>query len=363
MARKLGVLIHGAGWVSTQHIQAFARNPYAEVVAISSRTLSSAQTRAADAGLNGVGTYDSIEKALQQDGIDVVAVCTPQHVHCENVLAAASAGKHIVVEKPIGNSPDELRRMRDAVRAAGVKTVVSFVLRWNPMFQHVKSLIADGTIGNVFCVEADYLHNISSFWTGWDDARTRAQGVSAHLVGGCHAIDAIRWFAGEGEHAAADPVEVFGYAGGYRKGTTEEYNYQTHKWTQDVPPMEYDGLEMTLVRFANGSIGKVSVNFDCIIPYTFPVRVFGDKGTVFDNRVWSHRNPDQTEWDEFPTILPNSGDVSHHPFQGQIDHFVDCIRNNDESHCNIEDAIKTHEIVFAAQQCYRTGQPVRLPLL
>ncbi|NQT88615.1 gfo/Idh/MocA family oxidoreductase, partial [bacterium] len=50
-------------------------------------------------------------------------------------------------------------------------------------------------------------------------------------------------------------------------------------------------------------------------------------------------------------------------FQGEIDHFVECILTNTESHCNLEDAINTHEVVFAAQQCYKTNTPVQLPLL
>ena len=57
-----------------------------------------------------------------------------------------------------------------------------------------------------------------------------------------------------------------------------------------------------------------------------------------------------------------SCDVAHHPFQAEIDHFVECLREGHESHCNLADAIKTHEVVFAARRCYRTGQPVRLPL-
>jgi predicted dehydrogenase len=126
--------------------------------------------------------------------------------------------------------------------------------------------------------------------------------------------------------------------------------------------MEYDGLEVVLVKFDTGAIGKVSVNFDCVMPYTFPIQIFGDKGSVRDNRVWSHKFPGQKDWVEIPTILPVSADVSHHPFQGQMDHFVDCILNERESHCNLEDSINTHEVVFAAQQCYETKQPVRLPL-
>jgi len=361
--KKLGVLVHGAGWVSTQHIKAFTANPHTRVVAISSRKLASARKRAEEAGLQDVGLYDSLEKALRHEGVDIVSVCTPQHLHAENAIAAAEAGKHIVIEKPIANSLDELKAMRKAVRKAGVRTVVSFVLRWNPLFTTIKAMIADGALGKVYYVETDYEHDIGSWWSGYDDARKKATGVSALLVGGCHAIDAARWFAAPGQFEAADVTEVFAYRGGWRKGADVEFNYLTNQFVPTDKPQEYDGLEVALLKFANGAIGKVSVNSDCVMPYTFPIEVFGDRGTVRDNRIWSHKFPGQKGWIELPTILPDSADVSHHPFQGQMDHFVDCLRAGIESHCNLEDAIKTHEVVFAALRCYDTKAPVKLPLI
>ena len=141
------------------------------------------------------------------------------------------------------------------------------------------------------------------------------------------------------------------------------YDPVTNSWHEDGLPLEYAGLEMALVRFSNGVLGKVSVNFECIHPYAFPVEIFGNKGSVKDNRIWSHTMPDQKEWVELPDIRPDSSDVSHHPFQGEMDHFVDCILNDQESHCNFADAVKTHEVVFAAMECYWTGQPVKLPLV
>jgi len=361
--KQLGVLIHGAGWVSTQHIQAFTQNPHTRIVAISSRKLESCRTRATEAGLADVACFDSYEKALTHEGVDIVSVCTPQHLHAENTIAAAEAGKHIVIEKPIANSVDEMRQMRAAVRAAGVHTIVSFVLRWNPLFQTVKAMVADDALGNVYYVETDYEHDIGSWWTGYDDARKKATGVSALLVGGCHAVDAARWFAGRGEFEAADVTEVFAYSGGWRKGADTEFDYLANQFKKTDKPLEYDGLEVCLLKFANGAIGKVSVNSDCVMPYTFPIEIFGDRGTIRDNRIWSHKFPGQTAWVELPTILPDSADVSHHPFQGEMDHFVDCVLANRESHCNLDDAIQTHEVVFAAQRCYETRAPVQLPLL
>ena len=127
--------------------------------------------------------------------------------------------------------------------------------------------------------------------------------------------------------------------------------------------MEYDGLEVALVRFDNGVVGKVSVNAECVMPYRFPIRIFGDRGSVMDNRIWSHELVGQTDWHKLPDIAPDSSSVSHHPFQAQIDHFVAYVTDDVASHCDLEDAVRTHEVVFAMQQCYATDQPVALPLI
>ena len=358
----LGVLVVGAGWVSTQHLAAYVRNPRTQVLAICDLDLAKAHQRAAEAGLDDVACYPDLEEALGHPGVDLVSICTPQHVHCRQVLAAAAAGKHLLIEKPVGISPQELQTMRAAVRDAGVRTVVGFVLRWNPLFRTLKRLLAQDALGKPYYVETDYLSHNGSWWSGWESARTTAQGVSAFLVGGCHAIDALRWFAASGEFEAATPVEVVALAGGYRKGSSCEYNPLSNTWTEGASPMEYDGLEVALVKFSNGAMGKVSVNADCIMPYRFPLRIFGDRGSVFDNRIWSHHFPGQTDWVELPTILPDSSNVHHHPFQAEIDHLVECVCEDRESHCNLDDAAQTHEIAFAALRSQKTGQAVRLPL-
>ncbi len=360
--KQYGILIIGAGWVSTQHISAYVNNPYAQVRAICDINLDNARRRANEVGLTDISLYDNIKDALEHNGIDAVSICTPQHVHCENALAVAEAGKHMIIEKPAANSLDELYRMRDAVNAAGVKTVVGFVLRWNPLFQNIKKLIADGTIGELFYVETDYQSYNSAWWGGWEQGRRKDLSRSAMAVAGCHAVDALRWFAASGETQAADPVEVFGYAGGKRKGKTFQYNPVTNNWSEQQP-LEYDGLEVLLVRFSNGVLGKVSVNFECIEPYAFPLSIFGDRGTIKRNQLFAPQSPEQKQWREIPGVCPDSSDVTHHPFQAEIDHFIECLRNNVESHCNLTDAIKTHEIFFAAQECYETGKPVQLPLL
>jgi predicted dehydrogenase len=127
---------------------------------------------------------------------------------------------------------------------------------------------------------------------------------------------------------------------------------------------EYDANVVAIVKFRNGVIGKTSVLLDARIPYTFNVDLLGSAGTVRDNRLWL---PElligQNHWMPFPTITPDSADVHHHPFDAQIHHFVDCIRNDVESHCNVADAFHTHELCLAIDQSIKEkGAPIRLPL-
>jgi predicted dehydrogenase len=99
------------------------------------------------------------------------------------------------------------------------------------------------------------------------------------------------------------------------------------------------------------------------MPYQFNIDVIGTKGTIRDNRVWSEElYPGQTGWSVVPTILPDSGDVAHHPFNGQIEALVAGILDGEPILPDLDDAVKTHELVFAADRSAETGKPVSLPL-
>lgn len=340
MADRLGVAVHGAGWVSGEHIKWFSANPHTEVRCISSRKLESAQRKRDEAGL-ACDVSTDFEKVLSRKDIDIVAVCTPNHLHARETIAAAQAGKHVVIEKPVALNLDDLKAMRDAVRKAKVKTVVSFVLRWNPMFETLKALLADDAIGKVFYARVNYLHEIGPWYSGYGWASRRETSGTAMLCGGCHAADALRWLAGEVSEATA-------------------FHCRGHR--QDF---EYMPTLMGTLQLANGGVGHLGASFEIEMPYSFPVELFGSKGSIRDNRVWSKTKfPGQTGWVEVPTVLPDSGAVSHHPFQGEINHFVDCILKGVESHCNLEDAVKTHELCIALDMsAEQGGKPVKLPLL
>lgn len=335
--QTIGVGIQGAGWVSGEHIKAFQQNPHTRVVAICSRTRESAEARANEAGLTQVNIYTNYEDLLRDKNVDAVSLCTPPNLHPQETIAAAKAGKHVLIEKAVANDIQSLRAMQAAVREAGVKTVVSFVLRWNPQFMWIKRMLAEGAIGEIFYAEVDYWHNIGPWYRqyAWNVKKDVAR--SSFLSAGCHAVDAIRYFVED------EIVEVCAYS------------------NKRNPDYEYDTNVVGVVKFANGAIGKLSSCFDVQCPYAFNIDLLGDKGTIRDNRIYAKEFfAGQMDWIEIPTIRPDSGDVRHHPFVGEINHFVDCILNNVESHVNLEDAAKTHEVCFAMDKSAEEGRPVRI---
>jgi predicted dehydrogenase len=172
---KLGVGIVGTGWVSGEYIRAFGANTHTEVRAIVSRDKARAQAKAAEYGVANCRSFDRLEDMLADANIHIAAICTPHHLHVPQGIAAAKAGKHIVIEKPVALDLAGMRELQKAVRDARVRTIVSFVLRWNPLFETIRALLGDGVIGKLFYGEVDYFHGIGP-WYGqyeWKPADRR----------------------------------------------------------------------------------------------------------------------------------------------------------------------------------------------
>lgn len=341
--QTLGVAVWGTGWVAGEHLRAFTRNPHTQVVAVGSRTNEGARRKLAEVGLpvGVVDIYDDLDELLTNARVQIVSICTPNSLHAANVIQAARAGKHVVIEKPPAIDVASLCEMRDEVRAAGVHTIVSFALRWNPLVQLVKSLREDGTLGEVVFARADYWHRLrSEEWAAYRWAHTRAGGGSVMLAGGSHAVDVLRHIVG------AEVVSVSARHGPVRPASG----------------FEWPGTTVALLEFANGTLAEVSACVDANLPYVFNLEVLGERGSLRGNRLYAERLGGQTDWAEIPTVLPDSGDVTHHPFQDEIDHFVESIRAGREASPNLNDAVHTAEVCLAADLAATERRTVTLPL-
>lgn len=342
--KVLGAAIFGAGWVAGEHARAYEACPRTRLVAVGSRKEESARNCAAYAGVPEAYVTTNFDDLLKHPEVDIISVTTPPDLHPELTIKAAQAGKHVCIEKPIALDWNSCLAMQKAVHEAGVKTIVSFCLHWNPSLINTRRLIDSGAVGDPYYVEVDYWHGMKKWYPQYPWSVKKPQGGSSLLSAGCHAVDAMRWFAGTHKKV----TEVFAYS-------------IPHKG--DNPDWGYDPTTVLICQFDDGTIGKTASILDCKMPYAFNIDVIGTKGTIRDNRLWSEEIlPGQTGWSVIPTVLPDSGDVTHHPFNGQIEEFVAAILDGKPCLPDLDDAVLTHELVFAADRSAEERKPIKLPL-
>jgi predicted dehydrogenase len=339
-SRTLGVGIIGIGWVAGEHIKAYQQNPHCRVVALASHSAPNAERARQTHGLDEARVYTDWRDLLKDERVDVVSVCSMNHEHAEQGIAAAEAGKHLLVEKPAALDLAGLRALEQAVLKAGVKYQGGFELHWSPYFKSVHQMMDAGFFGDVYYAECDYFSgNWQQWYPGYDWVKTKAKGGSALPAAGAHAVDAVRQFV------RSEATEVFAYAGNFTR------------------VMEWDASILTVIRFANGAIGKVGCILEGNVKYQFNVRLHGPKGTlVNDTFRTTYLDPGLEGWARFPTILPDTPEVTHHPFPGEIDDLVDGVLHDHQPLLHIQEDAKTYEIAFAAEQSAREGRPVSLPL-
>lgn len=332
---KLGVGIIGCGSVAEEHIKAFQKDERSEVRALVDHNSLNAERYRDRYGLNCTVQTDASEMLDRKD-VDIVVVCTPHNTHTQYVVAAAQARKHIIIEKPVALTPQDLGKQLKAVKENKVKTIVSFVLHWNPLLMTIDRLIEHGVFGDIFMVEVDYMHRIwmtpEEKWYG-----SKERSGTAILTGGCHAIDALRWFARtEAEQVCA-------------------YQVKTEN------PIEYPGTISVNIEFKDSKVGRSTTTFDAKMPYRFNIGIYGTEGSIRNDELFAPKLfPGQNNFMKIPCILPDSADVAHHPFEGEISHFLDCIIEDKRPYPDLEDAAQTHAVCFAADLSAQSGKPVAI---
>ena len=339
--KKFNVGVIGYGWAASAHIPAINSTNLGQVTAIcSSRPLDSAELSAQYG--TPIRVYNDLVQMLASPELQVVSVCGLPDQHARQAIRAAEAGKHLIIEKPICLTPEDLTRVRQAVRKAGVQACVCFECRFSSQFLATKALLDQGLLGTLHYGEVDYYHGIGP-WYGqfrWNTAK--AQGGSALLSAGCHALDALMLCMGS---------EV-----------TEVLSAGTKSSAEAFAPYEYDPTSVTILKFKNGSVGKCTASIDCLQPYYFHTHLIGSKGSLLDNKF--HSSDLRTGKDGWSTLnfKPlDSGDVSDHPYQTQFDALFAALEANREMPLtSLEEAGRTHEVIFAADRSAQSGQPVRI---
>ena len=283
-------------------------------------------------------TSDDYRQIVTRDDVDIVSVCTPDHLHYEHCRLAIEHGKHVMCEKPMVTTLEDARDLVSRVRLAHVKFAVGNVNRFVPHFAAIKRLIETGRLGELFFVESDYIHDMRNVYrrTPWRIDEQHPQ--NAWLGGGVHPVDLVRWLAGD----------------------IEEVMLYSNKCASAPEFLLPDNYVATL-RFRSGCLGKVweTSGIRRWPEHVVNLNAYGSQGTAMSNTLEMHvkawLDPDITGQAD-ATIMPFVRTVGH-PVRTELQHFVDSIRNDTEPLVSVEEGAKTVATLVAGLRSAETGRP------
>jgi len=340
--KKYNVAVIGYGWAATAHIGAINATKQGQVTDVwSSRRLDSGELSAAHG--SPVRAHTDLEAMLARPDIHAVDITSYPNQHAAQFLAAARRGKHVIIEKPLSVDWRGTLEMKKAVKETGVKTCICLECRFSSQFLATKAVVDAGLLGKLHYGEVDYYHGIGPWYSPYRWNTKREMGGSALLTAGCHALDALLLCMG------ADVEEVTSYASQSENPIFAAYEYPT--------------TSTTILKFANGSVGKSAAVVDCFQPYYFHTHLVGSEGSLLDDKFHSQKlaGLNRNKWSQLSMKMLDSGDVSDHPYLTQFQAFFDALdAGRDMPLTSFADAFKTHRVIAAADKSAAEKRPVKI---
>ncbi|MGE5507259.1 MAG: Gfo/Idh/MocA family protein [Chitinophagales bacterium] len=323
------------GLLSFAHMHAYSYAsalkalPGVELVGIADEDAVRGREAAARFGTEYVPDYEM----LLARTLDAVVICSANAQHAELTIAAAKAGKHVLVEKPIATNVADAHRMIDACREAGVQLQVAFPVRYQPAVARVKALIDQGIIGRVVAVKGT---NHGQMPGGWFIDRAQAGGgaVMDHTV---HVVDLMRWFLGK------EVISVYAEVG----------DSLLH------PGLGIDDAGLLSMELEGGTFATLDTSWSR--PQSFPVwgdvtmEIVGTGGVIsldaFAQNVQVYSDVEgKASWE-------NWGDDMN---VALVRDFVESVRTGQPVKVTGHDGLKAMEVALAAYRASAEGRTVRL---
>lgn len=193
--KKIRYGIIGYGLFAEKAIApAILATPNSALVALQKRSLKEARDRASQAGIPHA--FSSAAELAHCADVDAAFIASANSAHCEETIAAAEAGKHVLVEKPMAMNVAECRRMVDACDAHGVKLMVGQVVRFSPVLGTVRELVRSGALGRIVNAKADFFIDTRQTQRSWFYDRAVAGGGPVFDIG-VHCLDSLYYVLGD----------------------------------------------------------------------------------------------------------------------------------------------------------------------
>lgn len=269
---------------------------------------------------------------VDDPNIDIAVIVTPDMCHLEMTVAFLRAGKDVLCEKPMALTVEECTEMRRVEKETGRRLMIGQVCRYTDAFVMAKQLIDSGRIGELYFVESEYAHDYSKKpgYNGWRVCPER----EGFIGGGCHAVDLLRWIAG-------NPTEVYAHA--------------THKCLTDWP---VNDATIAIYKFPNNVMGKVFVSIGCKRNYTMRSVFYGTKGTI----ICDNTSPTLTlfEGEDFTNPQQLEVYIDNHNTKAEIEEFVSAIIEDKDTRVSSSEGAYTISVCCATVESAAKGTPINI---
>lgn len=252
---KPGIAIIGTGMIGAVHRRA-ALLAGAEIRGVAA----SSPQRARDVAQawNVPRAYRDIEEVIADPQVQVVHVCTPNHLHRPMAQAALEAGKHVVCEKPLATTLEDARALASLAAASGLVATVPFVYRYHPVVREARARIADGELGPLHLIHGSYLQDwlLDPASNNWrvDPALGGASRVFADI--GSHWCDLVEWVSGErfAEVSAAFDTVIA------ERSTGTGQSFTTAVAGSAMQPVSSEDVAAAMFRTGAGTLASLTVS-------------------------------------------------------------------------------------------------------
>ena len=335
--KRFGLI--GCGAIAGLHAQAISNIENATLVGVYDYSYEFAKKFAND---HHCIAYKTLEELLACSEIDVVNICTPSGLHAEQIIKAANAKKHIIVEKPMAITKEQLDAAIESVERNNVKVEVVSQLRFTPAIQKLKTAIESGAMGKILFADfkMKYYRSAEYYKKGGWRGTWKMDGGGALMNQGIHGIDLVQYLIGGVKSVYADCRTL-------------------------AREIEVEDTANILVEYENGAIGVIQCTTVAEPGYPRTIEVTGTKGTVvIKEDVIERWDLEGAQEERTKTSLFNSGSdpmaFSEKFHEMQFKDLISAIEEDKRPLVDEKEGRKPVEIILAAYESSKTGKKVEL---